>query len=165
MYVDKPMHGHTLMQAIARVNRIFRDKDGGLIVDYIGIASDLKNALATYTQSGGKGTPVLDQEQAVAVMLEKYEVVCQMFAGFDYQRFFRVDTGQKLTVILEAQEYVLGLENGKDRFTREVIALSRAFALSVPHPKALEIKDQVGFFQVVGGWSSLSRPRVIRRRS
>ena len=160
MYVDKPMHGHTLMQAIARVNRIFRDKDGGLIVDYIGIASDLKNALAVYTQSGGKGTPVLDQEQAVAVMLEKYEVVCQMFAGFDYQRFFRVDTGQKLTVILEAQEYILGLEDGKDRFTREVIALSRAFALSVPHPKALEIKDQVGFFQAVKARLAKFEPTV-----
>ncbi len=149
MYVDKPMRGHNLMQAIARVNRIFRDKPGGLIVDYIGIASDLKNALATYTQSGGKGTPTLDQEQAVALMLEKYEVVCQMFGNFDYKRFFSADTQQKLTVILEAQEYILSLEDGKDRFTKEVIALSKAFALSVPHPKAMEIKDEIGFFQAV----------------
>jgi len=149
MYVDKPMRGHTLMQAIARVNRIFRDKPGGLIVDYIGIASDLKNALAVYTQSGGKGEPAMDQEKAVAVMLEKHEVVCQMFADFDYQRFFQADTRQKLAVILEAQEHILGLEDGKDRFCREVIALSKSFALSVPHPKALEIKDQVGFFQAV----------------
>ena len=149
MYVDKPMRGHTLMQAIARVNRIFRDKPGGLIVDYIGIASDLKNALATYTLSGGKGAPTLDQDQAVAFMLEKYEIVCQMFDKFNYKRFFKADTQQKLTIILEAQEYILSLEDGKERFTREVIGLSKAFALSVPHPKAMEIKDDVGFFQAV----------------
>jgi type I restriction enzyme R subunit len=149
MYIDKPMQGHTLMQAIARVNRIFRDKPGGLIVDYIGIASDLKNALATYTQSGGKGAPTLDQEVAVALMLEKYEIVCQMFDGFDYKRFFKADTRQKMTIILEAQEFILGLEDGKDRFTREVISLSRAFALSVPHPKAMEIKDDVGLFGAI----------------
>lgn len=149
MYVDKPMRGHTLMQAIARVNRIFRDKPGGLIVDYIGIASDLKNALATYTLSGGKGSPTLDQEQAVALMIGKYEIVCQMFDKFDYKRFFKADTQQKLTIILEAQEYILNLEDGKDRFTKEVVGLSKAFAISVPHPKAMEIKDDVGFFQAV----------------
>jgi len=149
MYVDKPMRGHNLMQAIARVNRIFKDKPGGLIVDYIGIASDLKAALATYTLSGGKGTPTLDQEQAVSLMLEKYEIVCQMFDGFDYKRFFSDEIKQKLTVILEAQEYILNLEEGKDRFTREVIALSRAFALSVPNLRAMKIKDDVGFFQAV----------------
>jgi len=149
MYVDKPMRGHNLMQAIARVNRIFRDKPGGLIVDYIGIASDLKNALATYTQSGGKGTPTLDQEQAVTFMLEKYEIVCQMFDRFDYQIFFKADTQKKLSTILEAQEHILSLEDGKNRFTKEVIALSKTFALSVPHPKAMEIKDEIGFFQAV----------------
>jgi len=137
------------MQAIARVNRIFRDKPGGLIVDYIGIASDLKNALATYTQSGGKGTPTLDQEQAVTFMLEKYEIVCQMFDRFDYQIFFKADTQKKLSTILEAQEHILSLEDGKNRFTKEVIALSKTFALSVPHPKAMEIKDEIGFFQAV----------------
>jgi type I restriction enzyme R subunit len=149
MYVDKPMRGHNLMQAIARVNRIFRDKPGGLIVDYIGIASDLKNALATYTLSGGKGAPTLDQEQAVALMLEKYEIVCQMFDKFDYKIFFPAGTQQKLNIILEAQEYILSLEDGKDRFTKEVVGLSKAFAISVPHPKAMEIKDDVGFFQAV----------------
>ena len=149
MYIDKPMRGHTLMQAIARVNRIFRDKPGGLIVDYIGIASDLKNALATYTQSGGKGTPTLDQEVAVAKMLEEFEIVCQMFDKFDYKKFFKAGTQQKLNIILEAQEYILALENGKDRFIKEVLGLSKAFALSVPHPKAMEIKDDVGFFQAV----------------
>lgn len=149
MYIDKPMRGHTLMQAIARVNRVFRDKPGGLVVDYIGIASDLKNALAVYTQSGGKGTPTLDQEQAVALMLEKYEVICQMFDQFDYKEFYKVDTQRKLGIILEAQEYILSLEDGKDRFVREVIALSKAFALSVPHPKAMEIKDDVGLFGAI----------------
>jgi type I restriction enzyme R subunit len=143
------MRGHTLMQAIARVNRIFRDKPGGLIVDYIGIASDLKIALATYTISGGKGAPTLDQEVAVAKMLEEFEIVCQMFDKFDYKRFFKAGTQQKLTIILEAQEYILGLEDGKERFTKEVLGLSKAFAISVPHPKALEIKDDVGFFQAV----------------
>jgi type I restriction enzyme R subunit len=149
MYIDKPMRGHTLMQAIARVNRIFRDKPGGLIVDYIGIASDLKIALATYTLSGGKGSPTLDQEVAVAKMLEEFEIVCQMFDKFDYKRFFKAGTQQKLTIILEAQEYILALENGKDRFIKEVLGLSKAFALSVPHPKAMAIKDDVGFFQAV----------------
>lgn len=149
MYVDKPMRGHNLMQAIARVNRVFKDKPGGLIVDYIGIASDLKTALATYTASGGKGTPTLDQEEAVATMLEKFEIVEQMFDGFDYKKFFEINTHQKLTIILEAQEFILGLEDGKNRFTKQVGLLSQAFALSVPHIKAMTIKDEVGFFQAV----------------
>src|SRR3989339_270741 len=149
MYVDKPMRGHNLMQAIARVNRVFKDKPGGLIVDYIGIASDLKTALATYTQSGGKGAPTLDQNEAVAAMLEKFEIVEQMFNGFDYKKYFPADTRQKLTIILEAQEHILGLEDGKNRYTKQVALLSQAFALSVPNLKAMEIKDEIGFFQAV----------------
>ena len=149
MYVDKPMRGHNLMQAIARVNRIFKDKPGGLVVDYIGIATELRDALSVYTQSGGKGVPALDQQKAVEVMLEKFEVVCQMFEGFDYENFFAADTQAKLKIILEAQEYILGLEKGKERFTREVLALSKAFALSVPDPEALKIKDEIGFFQAL----------------
>ncbi|MCD6336906.1 MAG: type I restriction endonuclease subunit R [Candidatus Marinimicrobia bacterium] len=149
MYVDKPMRGHNLMQAIARVNRVFKDKPGGLVVDYIGIVSDLKKALATYTESGGKGAPTLDQAEAVAAMLERYEIVVQMFNGFDYKRYFDADTKNKMTIILEAQEFILGLEDGKNRFTRQVIHLSKAFALSVPHPDALRIKDELGFFQAV----------------
>lgn len=163
MYMDKLMRGHNLMQAIARVNRIFRDKPGGLIVDYIGIASDLKTALAVYTQSGGKGAPTLDQADAVAVMLEKYEVVSQMFRHFDYKRFFTAGMQPKLTIILEAQEHILGLEQGKDRFSREVLALSKAFALSVPHPKALEIKDEIGFFQAVKARLNKFEPAGIGR--
>ncbi len=149
MYVDKPMRGHNLMQAIARVNRVFKDKPGGLVVDYIGIASDLKKALATYTESGGKGSPTLDQAEAVAAMLEKYEIVYQMFNGFNYKKYFSSDTKEKMGLILEAQEFILGLEDGKNRFTKHVGLLSKAFALSVPHPDAMKIKDEVGFFQAV----------------
>ena len=149
MYVDKPMRGHNLMQAIARVNRVFKDKPGGLIVDYIGIASDLKTALATYTASGGQGAPTLDQNEAVAAMLEKFEIVEQMFSGFDYKKYFLADTRTKLTIILEAQEHILGLEDGKNRYTKQVALLSQAFALSVPNLKAMEIKDEIGFFQAV----------------
>ena len=109
MYVDKPMRGHNLMQAIARVNRVFKDKPGGLIVDYIGIASDLKNALATYSASGGKGAPTLDQSEAIAAMQEKYEIVCQLYDGFDYKKYFPASTADKLTIILEAKEFILGL--------------------------------------------------------
>lgn len=149
MYVDKPMQGHNLMQAIARVNRVYKDKPGGLIVDYIGIASDLKEALATYTESGGEGAPTLDQGEAIAAMLEKYEIVVQMFNGFDYKRYFSADTKGKMTIILEAQEHILGLEKGKDRFTQQVGLLSKTFALSVPSLQAMNIKDEVGFFQAV----------------
>ena len=149
MYIDKPMRGHNLMQAIARVNRVFKDKPGGLIVDYIGIASDLKLALATYSASGGKGAPTLDQAEAVALLLEKHEIISQMFKNFDYKKYFSADTKQKLNLILEAQEYVLGLEDGKNKFTKEVGLLSQAFVLSVPDQRALAIKDDVGFFQAV----------------
>jgi type I restriction enzyme, R subunit len=149
MYVDKSMQGHNLMQAIARVNRVFKGKPGGLIVDYIGIASDLKTALATYTASGGKGAPTLNQEDAVATFLEKFEIVEQMFGGFNYKRFFKVTTHEKLIIILEAQEHILSLDDGKNRFTKQVGLLSQTFALSVPHPKAMALKDEVGFFQAV----------------
>jgi type I restriction enzyme R subunit len=149
MYIDKPMRGHNLMQAIARVNRVFRDKKGGLIVDYIGIASDLKIALSTYAASGGKGKPTLEQEEAVALMVEKFEIVEQMFNGFDYQRYFSADTRKKLQIILEAQDHILGLEDGKNRYVKQVTLLSQAFALSVPHSKAMQIKDGVGFFQAI----------------
>jgi type I restriction enzyme R subunit len=149
MYVDKPMRGHNLMQAIARVNRVYKDKPGGLIVDYIGIASDLKQALATYTESGGQGAPALDQSEAIAAMMEKYEIVVQMFNGFDYKRYFSADTKEKMTIILEAQEHILSLEDGKNRFTKQVGLLSKTFALSVPSLPAMNIKDELGFFQAV----------------
>lgn len=149
MYVDKPMKGHNLMQAIARVNRVFKDKPGGLIVDYIGIATDLKRALATYTESGGNGSPTIDMDQAVQSLRTQYEIVEQMFHGFDFRRYFEADTRMKMTVILEAQEFVLNLDDGKNRFLRNITALSKAFVLCVPHEGAMALKDEVAFFQAV----------------
>lgn len=149
LYVDKPMRGHGLMQAIARVNRVFRDKPGGLVVDYIGIADQLKKALATYTESGGQGRTTVDQSEAVAVMQEKYEVVAAMFHGFDYSRFFSEKASVRIAVIPEAIEHVLGLDDGKSRYLQGVLELGKAFALAVPHRDALAIRDDVGFFQAV----------------
>ncbi len=152
LYIDKPMKGHNLMQAIARVNRVYKDKPGGLVVDYLGIASDLKEALAFYSDAGGKGDPALMQERAVEVMLEKIEVVSAMYreaGGFAYQPYFAADTAQKLSLILAAEEHVLGLEDGRKRYINEVTALSHAFAIAVPHDRALEVKDEVAFFQAV----------------
>lgn len=149
LYVDKPMRGHGLMQAIARVNRVFRDKPGGLVVDYIGIADQLKKALATYTGGGGKGPVAHDQEKAVALMLEKFEVVKAMFHGFDYQRFFSAQPSERMAVIPAAIEHILEQKDGKTRYLQAVLELAKAFALSVPHPKAIAIREEVGFFQAV----------------
>jgi len=149
LYIDKPMKGHNLMQAIARVNRVYKDKTGGLIVDYLGIASDLKTALSFYSNAGGRGDPAETQEEAVRLMLEKLEVVSQMFHGFPYQEYFTADTGKKLSIILSAEEFILGLENGKKRFIDEVTALSKAFSIAIPHDQAMAKKDEVAFFQAV----------------
>ncbi|MDQ1338431.1 MAG: type restriction enzyme subunit, partial [Campylobacterota bacterium] len=149
LYIDKPMKGHNLMQAIARVNRVYKDKPGGLVVDYLGIASDLKKALSFYSDSGGKGDPALAQEKAVALMLEKLEVVSQMYHGFAYENYFEADTRVKLSLILEAEEHILGIEDGKKRYIDEVTALSQAFAIAVPHDEAMDVKDEVSFFQAV----------------
>ena len=149
MYVDKPMRGHGLMQAIARVNRVFRDKPGGLIVDYLGLAHELKRALATYTESGGTGQTALDQAEAVAVMLEKYEICCGLFHGFDRSRWTTGTPQERLALLPAAQEHILAQENGKDRCIQAVRDLSRAFALAVPHEDAMRIRDDVAFFQAV----------------
>ncbi|MFD2529338.1 type I restriction endonuclease subunit R [Polaribacter marinaquae] len=176
LYIDKPMKGHNLMQAIARVNRVYKDKPGGLVVDYLGIASDLKKALAFYSDSGGKGDPTIAQEQAVQLMLEKLEVVSQMFLekpeqgyssdftslvedpsvpylgrnkGLLYEEYFTADTKTKLKIILAAEEHILSIEDGKKRFINEVTALSKAFAIAIPHEQALDAKDEIGFFQAV----------------
>ncbi len=120
LYIDKPMKGHSLMQAIARVNRVYKEKTGGLVVDYLGIASELKKALADYTKSGGKGKPTFNQEDAVNIMLEKYEIVSQLFFGFDYKQFHNVQTIQnQIKIILDAQEHILGVEDGKQRFIEQ----------------------------------------------
>ncbi|WP_331774138.1 type I restriction endonuclease subunit R [Sulfurospirillum sp. 1612] len=149
LYIDKPMKGHNLMQAIARVNRVYKDKPAGLVVDYLGIASDLKKALSFYSDSGGKGDPALAQERAVALMLEKLEVVSAMYHGFAYENYFEADTRGKLALILEAEEHILGLEDGKKRYINEVSALSQAFAIAVPHEEAMDVKDEISFFQAV----------------
>ena len=159
LYIDKPMKGHNLMQAIARVNRVYKDKEGGLIVDYIGIATELKKALSVYTDNGGKGSPTFDQEEAASVMMGKYEIVAQMFSeqpidksqpkGFDYNSFFSLSPKQKLYFPIQAANYILGLDNGKDRFINAVTALTKSFAISVPHPHTIEIRDEVGLFQAI----------------
>ena len=149
MYVDKPMRGHGLMQAIARVNRVFRDKPGGLVVDYLGLAHELKRALATYTESGGTGKTALDQEEAVAVMLEKYEICCGLFHGFDRAKWITGTPQERLSLLPGAQEHILAQENGKDRCVQSVRELSQAFALAVPHEDAIRIRDEVAFFQAV----------------
>ncbi len=149
LYIDKPMKGHNLMQAIARVNRVYGDKPGGLVVDYLGIASDLKQALSFYADAGGKGDPMLAQQQAVQLMLEKMEVVSAMYHGFPYENYFYSDTSQKLSLILAAEDHILGLDDGKKRYIDEVTALSQAFAIAIPHEQALAVKDEVAFFQAI----------------
>jgi type I restriction enzyme, R subunit len=149
LYIDKPMKGHNLMQAIARVNRVYGDKPGGLVVDYLGIASDLKEALSFYFDAGGKGDPTLAQEQAVNLMLEKLEVVSAMYHGFAYEDYFAAETSQKLSLILAAEEHILGIDEGKRRYINEVTALSQAFAIAIPHEQAMDAKDEVAFFQAV----------------
>ncbi len=149
LYIDKPMKGHNLMQAIARVNRVYKDKPGGLVVDYLGIASDLKQALSFYSDAGGKGDPAETQEQAVNLMLEKLEVVANLFHGFDYKAYFTADTSKKLSLILAAEEHILNIDDGKKRYINEVAALSQAFAIAIPHEQAMDAKDEVAFFQAV----------------
>jgi type I restriction enzyme R subunit len=149
MYVDKPMRGHGLMQAIARVNRVFSDKPGGLVVDYLGLAHELKQALATYTESGGTGKTAIDQNEAVALMLEKHEVCCGLFHGFDWSKWVSGKPGERLGLLPRAQEHILAQRDGKDRLLRVVLELSQAFALAVPHGEALRIRDDVSFFQAV----------------
>jgi len=149
LYVDKPMNGHNLMQAIARVNRVFGDKTGGLVVDYIGIAQDLKKALATYTESKGRGKLTFDVEEAVARMQELYEIVVGMFNGYDYRKYFGLEPRQRLQEILDATNFILGLEDGKARFKQHVTRLTQAFGLSVPHPAAIAIRDDLALFQAI----------------
>lgn len=171
LYVDKKMVGHSLMQAIARVNRVFKDKPGGLVVDYLGLASNLKEALSFYSEAGGKGDPTEEIDKAVDLMVEKFEVVGQMFKEisksqfdilaeapdsyfpnsleFNYKRFFQADAQAKMGIVLQSEEHILGLKDGKNRFVREVTLLSQAFALSVPHEKATVLTENVAFFQAV----------------
>jgi type I restriction enzyme R subunit len=148
MYLDKPMRGHGLMQAIARVNRVFRDKPGGLIVDYLGIATDLQEAVAQYTASGD-AAPASPQAEAVALMKTQYEIVRAFFHRFDSSAFFTGSPAERVAVIPRAMEHILKQPDGKKRFMDAVTRLSSAFALAVPHPEALAIRDQVAFVQAV----------------
>ena len=148
MYIDKFMQGHGLMQAIARVNRVFRDKPGGLIVDYLGIAESLKCALADYTK-GDRGETGIPVEEVVSLMLEKYEVVLAMFHGFNTSKFFQGTPEERLTVIAEGMEHILSLEDGKNRYVQAVTELSKAYAVVVTHEKAQEIREEVAFYQTV----------------
>lgn len=151
MYVDKPMRGHGLMQAIARVNRVFKDKPGGLVVDYIGLADQLRRALADYTDGGGRGKTAIDQAEAVAVLKEKYEIVCGLFHGFDWQSRLNGSAAQKVSLLPFALEHIYAQEKGKERLLQAVSELSHAFALSVPHEYTTQIRDDVSFFQAVRG--------------
>ncbi|MBN1606109.1 MAG: type I restriction endonuclease subunit R [Polyangiaceae bacterium] len=163
MYVDKPMQGHGLMQAIARVNRVFRDKPGGLIVDYLGLADQLKHALRTYTESGGQGNTAVDQEEAVALMLEKYEICCGIFHGFDWSPWLTGTAAERLSVLPAAQEHVLAQDDGKERLLQGVTELSQAFALAIPHEEAIRVRDDIGFFQAVR--TAIAKASVGERRA
>jgi type I restriction enzyme R subunit len=158
MYVDKPMRGHGLMQAIARVNRVFKDKPGGLVVDYLGLADELKQALATYTESGGTGKTAIDQAEAVALMLAKYEICRGLFYDFDWSHWTSGTPQQRLSLLPAAQEHILAQEDGKARLLRAVIELSQAFALAVPHEETVRVRDDVAFFQAVRAVLAKSTP-------
>ncbi len=154
MYVDKPMRGHGLMQAIARVNRIYKDKPGGLIVDYLGIAPSLKNAVNQYTEAGKGMTLALDQKQAIDAMIEKYEAVIAIYGEFDYRLYFSGKPSEKAEIAGKAMDYILGIKDGKKRYAQTVAGLSQAFALSVPSIEAMKIRDEVAFFQTVKAFIS-----------
>jgi type I restriction enzyme R subunit len=150
MYIDKPMRGPGLMQAIARVNRVFQAKPGGLVVDYLGLAHELKQALANYTRSGGAERTAIEQTEAVAAMIERYEICSGLLHGFDRSKWISGTPPERVSLLPAAQEHVLEQKDGKDRFLRAVRELSQAFALAVPHEEALRIRDDVAFFQAVG---------------
>jgi len=158
MYIDKPMKGHNLMQAIARVNRVYKDKPGGLIVDYIGIGYDLKKAISDYTASGGKGTPVIDKEQAIAVLLEKYEILKGIIHGYDYSRIFKASYTEKMQIIQGAIDFIVSDNDRKERFLKYSVELVKAYAIAVPHPEALKLADEIAFFDAVK-----SRIKIITR--
>ena len=149
MYVDKPMKGHNLMQAIARVNRVFKDKPAGLVVDYIGIADDLKRALANYTRSTGKESPTLPIDEAIRVMQEKYDIVSSYFHGLDFTDWEEQDAGDKLYLLKQGMELINKEESRKKGFLDQCTALSKAFALVVPRDEAMAIRSDVAFFQAV----------------
>ena len=163
MYIDKPMQGHNLMQAIARVNRVFGGKQGGLVVDYLGLASSLKEALRIYTDSNGKGEPTRNFEEALDIMQEKLDVVRGILHGFDYSDFAASTPAERVKLISEGQDFVIGKRQAvKERFIREVLALGQAYALAVPHPDALEMREEIVYLQTVR--AALSKGETVERR-
>ena len=161
MYVDKPMRGHGLMQSIARVNRVFRDKPGGLVVDYLGLANQLREATVQYTESGGEGRATIDKEEAVAAMLERYEVCLGLFHGYDWSVWVSGSPEERLHLLPAAQEHILAQDEGKERLLKVVTELSQAFALAVPRQEALDIRDDLAFFQAVR--STIAKTTVMER--
>ncbi len=151
MYIDKPMQGHGLMQAIARVNRVFRDKPGGLVVDYIGLADSLQQAIHTYTQSGGEGDTTIDVDEAVAVLIEKLEICRGLFQGFDTEAFLMGTPTARLKLLPQAADHVFGLTDGRDRLVKAVLDMSNAHALCSAHEDALAHRDEIAFYQAVKG--------------
>jgi len=145
MYIDKPMKGHNLMQAIARVNRVFKGKEGGLVVDYIGIANELRQALNTYTQSKGKGSPTIDSNEAYAKLLEYLDVVRGLFHGFDYSKYKK----SPIPLLVPAANHILGLDDGKKRFYDVVLALSKAHSLCSTLDDVKPYREEIAFFQAV----------------
>ncbi|ABZ85576.1 type i site-specific deoxyribonuclease, hsdr family [Heliomicrobium modesticaldum Ice1] len=148
MYIDKPMGGHNLMQAIARVNRVFREKQGGLVVDYIGIAENLKAALRDYTESD-KQTTGVDTDQAAEVMLEKYDLIQEMLHGHDYSKFFTGKASDRMQAIVETIDFVIGLRERKDEYMRLVTELSKAYSLCATTDAAEKLNLEVGFHKAV----------------
>jgi type I restriction enzyme R subunit len=149
MYLDKPMKGHNLMQAIARVNRVHGDKPGGLIVDYLGVAGALRDALQTYTQSGGEGKPTFDISAAILALKEKLEIVRALFHGFDYFNYFTLGAREQMQMILDAQEHILSKEDGEERLAQYVTELGKAFALAASSNEAVTVREEVAFFQAI----------------
>ncbi|WP_020485776.1 type I restriction endonuclease subunit R [Methylomonas sp. MK1] len=158
LYVDKPMKGHNLMQAIARVNRVFKDKQGGLVVDYIGIANELKSALKDYTASQGRGRPTVDAAEAYAVLEEKLDILRGMLHGYDYSDF--LSTGHKR--LAGAANHVLGQKDGKKRFADTALAMSKAFTLCCTLDEAKAVREEVAFFQAVK--VILTKPDISRKK-
>ena len=146
MYIDKPMRSHNLMQAIARVNRVFKDKPGGLVVDYIGIANELKQALKTYTDSKGKGNPTNLATEAFSILTEKVDVARGLFQGFDYSEY---KTDKAAQLLIPAANHIIGLDDGKRRFLDVVLAMTKAFALCGTLDEAHEYKKEIAFFSAV----------------
>ena len=163
MYADKPMQGHGLMQAIARVNRVFRDKPGGLVVDYLGLADQLRQALVTYTESGGTGDPIFDAGQAIAVMLEKHRVACDLMHGLNWEKWTNGKPAERLALIPAGQEHLLQQADGKKRWVQVVMELSRAFALCAASDEATAIRDDVSFFQALQ--AALNKQRNNNRKT